>query len=343
MSLQRIITIDILRGFFIFMIIVDHLERFPNGFDFLTGRGLLWMSAAEGFFFLSGMMVGIIRGRKMQTKPFGQVAQTLVKRSLILYAWTIGMTLLFSFIALAIGPNPQLKADVWQGNIMNMLWHTVSLQYVYSWSDFLRYYAVYLFIAIGAIWLLRKNLWWLVVLVSVSVWLFGRTYSEFFTWQILFFGGTLAGWYWQTIITWCKRLPKTIVAIHYPLAIMVIVLSSLVVFGPLNHYNQQLAPLFLRADMPPLRLMVFIILFSAMYRIVRSHEAWFARTVGQFLIPLGQHSLYAYIVHGFIIFFVHLLIPPHTPFVINIIITTITLGCIWLSIKKHFLFKLIPS
>lgn len=51
MTFGRIHTIDILRGFFMFMIIVDHLELFPNGFDFLTGRGLLWMSAAEGFFF----------------------------------------------------------------------------------------------------------------------------------------------------------------------------------------------------------------------------------------------------------------------------------------------------
>ena len=81
MSLQRIDTIDILRGFFIFMIVVDHLELFPSGFDILTGRGLLWMSAAEGFFFLSGMMIGMVRGRKVQHWPMRAVSKKLFSRA----------------------------------------------------------------------------------------------------------------------------------------------------------------------------------------------------------------------------------------------------------------------
>lgn len=342
MSFGRITTIDILRGFFIFMIIVDHLERFPSGFDFATGRGLLWMSAAEGFFFLSGMMIGLIRGRKEQHEPMVDVSYKLLKRSLVLFGWTVGMTLLFTWVAHAIGPNPQLKSDVWQGDFGQLIWHTLTLQYVYSWSDFLRYYSVYLALSIPAIILLRKNVGWIIAVVAITVWILGRQQTQFFTWQLLFYGGVLAGWYWHQILTWCKQLPRIMQVLHYPLAIAMVAYSVLVVFGPYQDLHNQIAPYFLRAEMPPLRIAMFALWFSAIYRAVRTHEAFLAKTVGKLLIPLGQNSLYAYILHGFIIFFVHLLIPPKTSSYLNFIITASTVFVIWIAIKTRFLFRIIP-
>ncbi len=342
MSIRRIVTIDILRGFFIFMIIVDHLERFPSGFDFFTGRGLLWMSAAEGFFFLSGVMIGIIRGRKESNEPFAEVAHKLLKRALILFAWTIGMTLVFTWLAHLIGPNPNLKADVWQGGIVQLLLHSATLQYVYSWADFLRYYAVYLVLSIAAIPLLRANKAWIIAVMSIVAWLVGRHTTQFLTWQLLFFGGVLAGWYWHQLTRWFGQLPKIIVALHYPVALLMVAYSILVVFGPYQDLHNQLAPYFLRAEMPILRVAMFILWFSALYRFVRSHESLFARTVGKLLIPLGQNSLYAYILHGIIIFFVHLWIPKGTSLIVNFIITASVLAVIWAAIKARFLFGFIP-
>jgi hypothetical protein len=72
---KRIETIDILRGFYIFSIIVVHLARFPNGYDIFTGRGILWATNSEGFFLMSGMLIGIIRGRKDGSLPFKEVAK----------------------------------------------------------------------------------------------------------------------------------------------------------------------------------------------------------------------------------------------------------------------------
>ena len=147
---KRIETIDILRGFFIFSIIVVHLARFPNGYDVLTGRGILWVTNSEGFFLMSGMLIGLVRGRKALHVPFKEVAQKLFKRGLMLYIWTIGLTLLFTAIALKSGL-VTIKPGVWEGAITWRLFiESTTFQYVYSWADFLQYYSVYLLLSIPA-------------------------------------------------------------------------------------------------------------------------------------------------------------------------------------------------
>jgi len=301
------------------------------------------MSAAEGFFFLSGMMIGIVRGRKEQHKPLRGVSHKLLRRSVVLYAWAVGMTLAFTWVAHIIGPHPYLKAGAWQGDMGQLIWHTLTLQYVYSWSDFLRYYAVYLALSVGAIALLRTHKSWVIAVLSVVAWAFGRHQTEFLTWQLLFFGGVLVGWYWQRILQWTKKLPKFLIALHYPLVIATVTYSAVITFNTsYADLHNQLAPYFFRAEMPPLRIGIFILWFSALYRFVRTHEALCAKTIGKLLIPLGQHSLYSYILHGVIVYFVHLWIPPQTPIYINIAITAATLGIIWLAIEQRFLHWFIP-
>ena len=49
-----------MRGWFLVIIILDHLTYFPNGLTFLTGDSRLAVSAAEGFFIISGLVLGIV-------------------------------------------------------------------------------------------------------------------------------------------------------------------------------------------------------------------------------------------------------------------------------------------
>lgn len=144
------------------------------------------------------------------------------------------------------------------------------------------------------------------------------------------------------ITKWATSLPRNVVYLHYPLALLMLVYSVLVIFGPLSDLNTTLSPYFLREYMPPLRIAVFILWFSAMYRFVRSHEAWFVNTIGKFLIPYGQHSLYVYILSAFVIFGTHYLIPKPQTIIVNFIITGLTLALLWLAIKSKFLFRYIP-
>ena len=72
---QRIDAFDYLRGFFIVVIVIDHLWSFPSLWTFLTGEARLWMTAAEGFVLISGFLIGFIRGRKGLKLPFHDIAK----------------------------------------------------------------------------------------------------------------------------------------------------------------------------------------------------------------------------------------------------------------------------
>lgn len=69
----RILAFDIMRGIFMTSIIINHLgSAFGiSCFILLTGGGSLPASAAEGFFLLSGLMVGYVYGPRilLRTKP----------------------------------------------------------------------------------------------------------------------------------------------------------------------------------------------------------------------------------------------------------------------------------
>ena len=78
---RRIFELDLLRGFFVVIIIIDHLQLWPSPLRYLTGEGRLWVTAAEGFFLISGLLVGYIRGFKNKDKSLKDISIKLIKRA----------------------------------------------------------------------------------------------------------------------------------------------------------------------------------------------------------------------------------------------------------------------
>jgi hypothetical protein len=342
MKLERIEAIDILRGYFILAIIIVHLSYFPNGYDLITGRGQLWVTNSEGFFFLSGTLIGLVRGRKAISKPFKVVATKLASRGFMLYAWTIGLTFLFTAVALVSQLNT-VKPGVWQGAIdWYLIRDTLLFRYEYSWADFLQYYSVYLLFSIPAVLALRKNKAWIILVVSIFLWAVNSKNNAFYNWQLFFFCGAVAGWYWQQILDFLKKTPRMLVLAHYPLAIGMFILNLVVLAGIYPELSAKLSPYFVRAEMPLARVLLFGLWFSALYRFVVSHEHWFKKWVGWLLIPFGQNSLYAYIVHAFLVFFVQLFFVNKHNVILNFIVTSAVILLVWYATKKRFLFGIIP-
>ena len=107
--IERIRAFDLMRGFFLIVILLDHLAYYPSGLDIFTGRGLLYISTAEGFFAISGLVLGIVRGRKLLKKPLSIAAKLLLKRSVQLYIESIILTLLFTIAAWLFYHNSEIK------------------------------------------------------------------------------------------------------------------------------------------------------------------------------------------------------------------------------------------
>lgn len=352
----RDLTLDLLRGYFLFVIIIDHLQSFPSVFEVFTAQGGLWVTAAEGFFFISGLLVGKLRLPEAK-KSFKVARRKLLKRALQLYMASVVLTLIFTIFAYLSSYTPSITLGISRDPIWLVIVKTLTFQYSYGLADMLPLYTLYLLFSIPALWLVARRRAWLVALISLAVWVIGFSAPEpvrmsklFFSdtsWQFLFFSGLLVGCYFDQIKSRYKTISrstrrKIIIGLSAVLA-----LSFAASFGIFYHgyISANLRPLesflFDKLKLGPGRVMVFYIFITLAYLAVKRYEATMVKWVGWFFLPLGQNSLYVYIVQSLIIF-----VPFGNPIKDNLLLASLeglaTLFVIWWLTKHKVLFKVIP-
>lgn len=366
---KRILTFDLLRGYFMVAIILNHLQWYPNGLDWVAFRGSLLVSAAEGFFFISGIMLGLVRGRKLIKQPFRVSALLLLNRGVLLYVISVTLMLLFTFTGWLFIDNPGLKPGIrpMDESIWTIITGALSLNFIYGWADFLRLYSIFLIASPLALWLLRKNKWPLLLAGSVCIWLLFPLAQQttdrssellmILSWQLIFFGGMILGFYWDTLIEKWRALSTTVrrsilvpilglavVTLFFNIALTVITSLGLPGFSATQTIESTLWPYFNKEELPIFRIALFILWFGLGFYLFHRFEPFIKKWLGWILLPFGQNSLYVYILHAIILFFAHLILAPYTNgnIFINAIGTVLVLGAILLAVNKKFLFKIIP-
>lgn len=338
---KRIITLDILRGFFLFVIIIDHLNRFPNGFDLLTGRGLLWFSAAEGFVAISGVLIGYIYGPRIKSDP-KKTVKRLLQRSLKIYLCVLGLS--FFFMAYSFGiaaiPNESLEFVQRYGNdISTLLIDSFTLQYVYGWGEFLSHYVFYLILSPLVLYALVKGKAFWVIALSVAVWILSfhpfvpRSRIDFtLSWQILFILGTVIGYYLPKISTWIqkhftkhqrtktKRIAITSSVVIYLVSLYFswgytyfaqVPFLHTAVITLQNHWDFMFTNSFFGASVDkttlgPLRILMGTLIFWTLFILVSNYVHKIPNKITDFLKTLGEKSLFVYGLQAVIIFFIGL-------------------------------------
>lgn len=369
LHIPRIETFDIMRGFFLIAILNDHIHYFPNFADWLGMRGQLMVSAAEGFFLLSGIVLGIVRGAKLIHEPFMVVMKLLLKRAAQLYityiTTVIGFTLIaWTFYANNPGATYELMVprDIWL-----LLSDTLSLNYFYGWADYLRFYAVYIALSPIAFWLLRKGQWYIVLAVSAIVWIMtpnlkGIDWTEtqllqLMSWQPLFFIGIVVGFHWPQLAKAFKRHQRRIT--HYVLCPMIslsaaLLLANIIIVFAIDFTNADWAKqfsatatqlresIFLKEQMGWQRILLFMLWFWSWFFVVERFLPTIKKYFGWLLIPIGTNSLYVYTVSAFFVFFIHIYITNTANVFINFAIITISTTLIYWAVRRKFLMKIIP-
>lgn len=366
-SHKRIVTFDLLRGFFILVIIIDHIQRWPGIFDWFTGQGRLWVSAAEGFILISGIMIGLIRGYKDRSLPLFTVTKKLWKRAFILYIWAaIGSILAFYIYTkwqtnYQPYPPPGLSSfggdTTWPSVIKQVLGYSG----VFGYSGFLGLYAVFLAVSPLAIWLLRKNKWWLIFIISLAVWTLGFNQKNMIlSWQLLFFSGSIFGYYYKTLKEWWSTFRYKHIATNTIVALtgVTLIASVLTIFGwsivesswsPITkheflQYRESIDPFFLREELRPLHLILVGFWFSSILIIFNKYQHKIYKKLGWLLLPFGHHSLFAYIVQSFVVIFISGIFPASDNVILNALIIIFGVAIVWiLTTKVKFLHKIIPS
>ncbi|MBX4188633.1 OpgC domain-containing protein [Candidatus Saccharibacteria bacterium] len=343
---KRILAFDLMRGFFLLVIMIDHVELYPNLFDLFTGKGRLWASAAEGFFFLSGLLIGMVYRRRLAL-GMRYIFKKMWSRAAQLYVVGVSLTLLF-LCWVEFTHHAPIKDTL----PSPLPWHhiieqSLLMRFTYGWADFLVRFSILMLIAPFVFYLVAKGKWWLAAIGITAAWVF-RGQGFTLAWQLIFNYGIIIGFYWQQIEDWFRALPRpqrSVIRRSVAVAALItfaISYASVFVLSLLFHlWGADRLPASLQhvaytwgnwnydtwlyADkwtMGPVRVVLFFLWFTLLYWLVRRYESQISRFSRGLLELLGQNSLFVYTVHAFIVFiFKMYFIPIKTNFFQNVLIT----------------------
>ena len=349
---SRLETLDHLRGFFIVTIVIDHLSRFPTIFVFLSGNALLWVTAAEGFVSISGLLVGYVRGYKNRHLPFKEVSMKLLRRALLLYIWS----LIGSIVYVAIVWYIPLKGGAQSTSMQVRDWkefltELITLRFTYVWVHFLTFYALFLAASPIAIWLLRRGLAWVVAVLSFGLLALGwLTKSEPLQWQFLFFIPSIIGFYLHSILNWWHALKRntqlTIAITTVALTVITIAISVLFTFyEPVEKaFGDEFNKFFFSKDtVSPLRALAVFIWFTGYLFIFYKFRHFIKKYFNWLIIPLGTRSLTAYILHGIALCVISFFTFAGENFWINSILGVVVVLFTWGLLKIPSVRRVIPA
>lgn len=352
----RLETLDHLRGFFIVTIVIDHLSRFPSIFSILSGKALLWVTAAEGFVSISGLLVGYVRGYKNRHDPFKDVAVKLLKRAGLLYLWSliasIAYVALIWYVPLKGGfPSTPMPVGDWK----TFLTELITLRYTYVWVHFLTLYAIFLAASPIAVWLFRRNLAWVVGAISTILLVIGwnvesAPISEPLQWQFLFFIPSIVGFYLQSILNWWaaqKRSTQTKIAAT-TVALTILTATASIIFTFYAGAFQAFATyvndeVFAKDSMSPARAALAFLWFAGYMFMFYKLRVVIKRFLNWLLIPVGTHSLTAYILHGVSLSIISYFTIGGENYWVNTLLGVAAILITWGLLKIPFVRRVIPA
>ncbi|MGH8550354.1 MAG: OpgC domain-containing protein, partial [Methylococcales bacterium] len=174
-------------------------------------------------------------------------------------------------------------------------------------------------------------------------------------WQLLFINGMAAGYHRDKIAAWYQKANKHLLILASTgLCLTFLFLAnnrpnptfwpgpqfSVVnpdLFYTLYHYAFQ------KGELGFGRVINNLVLYITAYFLLTRYWRIFYKSLGWLLIPIGQASLYVFIVHVYIVLLVNNTpFPGYNSIAINTLIHAGAILSIWLMVKKRFLFNLIP-
>jgi len=305
-------AIDVLRGLCIVMMITGHAgteTHLNHGVHFLR-----FVSGAEGFVFLAGLVMGLVYRRKMETGPIMAAYRAIWRR-----AATIPVHCALVFMAVAGNGAFYSHADVPTMSTFSaseLIGLTASLRLQPGHA--LNVLPLYVFLLAGAplvFELLRRRMTGVVLMASIGTLVFmqyrpqtgawvhescGNAFPPLF-WQGLFVPALCVGYHYTAIrdrFIAPRRRPLTIALVALCTGIAVASWVQTPTFEFYDHARWDLA-LFGRHPLRLGRVAYFLVAIGALYLVVQAalrRAAWI-RPPLEALALLGRNSLYAFLTH----------------------------------------------
>jgi hypothetical protein len=358
---KRDFRLDFLRGIAIVFMVVNHLES-RSYFNNIT-QGHTYASSAEGFVLLSGFVLGMVTLGRIDRIGLKEAMLKLLERSRILYITSFTIMVVLGLLSIVAPGWTRPCFDRAPGAWWQIVLAAGTFHLAPPVIDILQLYVLLLLISPVIFWLFRRG-WWLPALtISWSLWGISQLhpyvfsfqpldrehpYFGFATWQMLYVHGVAMGYYRHQVGQIWKRIPK----LPFLLAMGAIFIASIIAaqydlqwgIWPANVSDRALwLRLTDRSLNGHLRQLNLLALFSLMFAAVDAFWQPLYKSLGKLLVPLGQSSLYVYIMHvpATVIWF---LIPGLVGGSgwLTTLLQAVAIGLFWLMVKKQFLFNIIP-
>ncbi|WP_105435272.1 OpgC family protein [Neorhizobium tomejilense] len=348
--MKRFDIIDGMRGYFLVFMVLNHLI-FAGGYLLvkINHNQLAFVEDAQGFVFLSGLLIGMVYAKKMLKNGYAAGRTAIYNRAFELYRYAMGIVLVV-LVAQMLLPGAY---SIW----INWLGYTTfddplrlaaiaTFLYQPTFMDILPQYIVYMLFAPMLVKLVLEDKWHYVVAGSVILWMAAqlglqqiattplndmvmgaddqgiRVSFNLLGWQVVFYSGLVLGALtssgkikWSNILspdnTFIPKLALLMVLFFLPLRLI----TAHELMPP--HMIGKFASMEIRADFGP----VYLLNFAAVAMLVTwlivagpKHKAeWVRRIAGaitwvfsiKYLQLLGRHSLYVYVWHVAIVYFVY--------------------------------------
>ncbi|HEX6290888.1 MAG TPA: OpgC domain-containing protein [Herpetosiphonaceae bacterium] len=359
---KRDLRLDFLRGLCIFIMVVDHIGGY-SPLRILTGGNLFFVSAAEGFVFISGLLLGTIYRRIIEREGFRAALLKALRRARTLYILTFVLTFMLAYVTWWIGAPWTPAEEI--ANPLRFALDVLTVRDSYLFTDILMLYTLLIIGAPVALWLLERGWTWALLLGSWALWLLYQvspydasqplpTIHSFHpaAWQIFFVHAMALGYHRQRVARWFHRVRHgpllawlglffvLLVAVYYTQGALLRPLIG----GDVAAFMQAT---FLKNPVRVGRLVAALIVFPLAYLTVTYCWLPLRRALGWLLLPLGQNSLYSYTMHLpiivlWVMLFAYLPGTTAAQQMINGAIQLAAVLALWVMIRGRFLFGIVP-
>jgi len=332
---KRDLRLDLLRGFAVFAMVADHLGGEPSWLYNVTGGNHFLFSAAEGFVFISGLVMGIVYAGIIAKKGVGEASWKALQRAATLYLLTIILT--FAFATLSRVTQMPWVEGVPTGDAVGRIIERLTLHRAFYLTDVLLMYTLLVATAPLAFLLLAQRRTPVLLGGSWLVWAIYQRWPDqmeipwkiennsvfhLAAWQALFFTGLTIGYHRERIAAFARRIPTlpyfaTLTALCAALILFQRENARILApFAPDGDPGEIMDRFFGKADVRIGRVLAFAVFFQFLLMLVTLAWKPLYTALGWFLMPLGQNALLAYGAHlGVIVFFTKTV--PQVPFLHN--------------------------
>jgi hypothetical protein len=313
---KRDLRIDLLRGFCMFVMIVDHVGGEASWLYALTGGNRLWVSAAEGFVLLSGFSMGMVHSVVIRRQGIRAMFEKVFGRVWVLYLVTVLLTIAFAAVSTELGTPYSGQMTPARGKL-DFTFSVVTFHRTYSLTDILVLYTLLVAAAGPALWLISRGHTGLVLAASAVAWTVAQLAPDrvprawqivdggfpFSAWQLLFFLGLALGYHRQRIAGF--MCPPRLIAFGIAAfaALYVARAIAMATLVPVSTTPEVYELLFDKNDARIGR--VLAVFATAAFAYAGLSLAWvpLRRAAGYLLLPMGQRALFAYAVQLFAVAF----------------------------------------